>query len=71
VDLSAEKEPQIFAAIRKGALLENICLEGNSNKVDFTNTSKTENTRVAYTLDFVQGAILPSIADAPFACLSL
>jgi phosphoenolpyruvate carboxykinase (ATP) len=48
VDLSAEKEPQIFNAIKFGSLLENIeCYDGTTT-VDYTNISRTENTRVSY-----------------------
>nr|WP_231561163.1 phosphoenolpyruvate carboxykinase (ATP) [Sphingobacterium sp. T2] len=43
VDLSAEKEPEIYGAIRPGALLENVVFFENSNVVDFSNTSITEN----------------------------
>lgn len=65
VDLSKEKEPEIWDAIKFGALLENIvCHEGTST-VDFTNISKTENTRVAYPINHIQNAVEPSIAGTP------
>ncbi len=65
VDLSKEKEPEIWDAIKFGALLENIvCYEGTST-VDFTNISKTENTRVAYPINHIQNAVEPSIAGTP------
>jgi len=65
VDLSKEKEPEIWDAIKFGALLENIvCYEGTST-VDFTNISKTENTRVAYPIHHIQNAVEPSIAGTP------
>ncbi len=65
VDLSKEKEPEIWDAIKFGALLENIvCHEGTST-VDFTNISKTENTRVAYPIHHIQNAVEPSIAGTP------
>lgn len=65
VDLSKEKEPEIWDAIKFGALLENIvCYDGTST-VDFTNISKTENTRVAYPIHHIQNAVEPSIAGTP------
>jgi phosphoenolpyruvate carboxykinase (ATP) len=65
VDLTKEKEPQIFNAIRFGALLENIeCHEGTAN-VDYSNITKTENTRVAYPIHHIDNAVEPSIAGTP------
>ncbi len=65
VDLTKEKEPEIWDAIKFGALLENIvCYDGTST-VDFTNISKTENTRVAYPIHHIKNAIEPSIAGIP------
>lgn len=64
VDLSAEKEPQIYNAIKFGAVLENInFLEGR--RVDYTNVEKTENTRVAYPIHYIENAIEPSMARNP------
>ncbi|MCF8453825.1 MAG: phosphoenolpyruvate carboxykinase (ATP), partial [Pedobacter sp.] len=65
VDLSHEKEPQIFEAVKFGALLENINFFENTRKVDFSNTHKTENTRVAYPIDYIENALIPSIAPGP------
>lgn len=65
VDLTKDKEPQIYNAIRYGALLENTCYFPGTRKVDFTNISKTENTRVAYPIDFIDNAILPSVSGLP------
>ncbi len=48
IDLSAEKEPDIFAAVKFGALLENIVMQEGSRSVDYTDTSITQNTRVSY-----------------------
>lgn len=57
VNLSSEKEPQIFNAIREGSLLENVVFYPNSNVVDYKDISKTENTRVSYPLNFIKGSI--------------
>lgn len=65
VDLSKEKEPEIFSAIKFGALLENIEFYENTATVDFTNISKTENTRVGYPLNFIDNAVEPSVGGIP------
>lgn len=57
VDLSEEAEPQIYAASQRfGALLENVKLDPVTRRPDFSDTSKTENTRSAYPIEFVPGA---------------
>ncbi len=65
VDLTYEKEPQIFKAVRFGALLENINYFPGSRRPDFSNIEKTENTRVAYPIDYIDNAVIPSIAGIP------
>jgi len=65
VDLTAEKEPQIFNAIQFGALLENINFIKDTRKVNFSNIDKTENTRVAYPLYNISNSIIPSIGSSP------
>lgn len=65
VNLSAEKEPQIFNAIRFGSLLENIEFIPGTTKPDYDNVTKTENTRVAYPIDFIDNAVEPSVATPP------
>lgn len=65
VDLTAEKEPQIFNAIRFGALLENTNYYPGSRTVDFSNIEKTENTRVAYPIHFIGNAVSPSQGGVP------
>lgn len=65
VDLTAEKEPQIYNAIKFGALLENTNYFPQTRRVDFSNIDKTENTRVAYPIDYIDNAIIPSIAGVP------
>ena len=53
INLSAEHEPEIYGAIKKGAILENVVADENS-VVDFTDGSKTENTRVSYPLSHIE-----------------
>jgi len=65
IDLTLEKEPQIYKAIKFGALLENINFYPNSNDVDFSNIEKTENTRVAYPIDYIDNAVIPSVSSIP------
>jgi phosphoenolpyruvate carboxykinase (ATP) len=65
VDLTKEKEPEIWGAIKFGALLENIVCFDETSTVDFSNISKTENTRVAYPINHIANAVEPSIASNP------
>lgn len=65
VDLTLEKEPQIYKAIRFGSLLENVNFFPGTKTVDFSNIEKTENTRVAYPLDYMENAVIPSIGATP------
>jgi phosphoenolpyruvate carboxykinase (ATP) len=64
-DLTPEKEPQIFSAIKFGALLENINFNRGTREVNFSNIDKTENTRVAYPMYYVNNAVMPSIGSSP------
>ncbi len=65
IDLSAEKEPDIFNAIKKGAILENVGFRQGSTEVDFTDASRTENTRVSYPLDHIRNIARPSMGRSP------
>lgn len=65
IDLSEEKEPQIYKAIKPGALLENIKFIEGTNKVDYADGSITENTRAAYPIDHIDNAKEPSYGGAP------
>lgn len=65
IDLSLEKEPAIFRAIKDGALVENTVFIPGSNQIDFSNSSITENMRVSYPIHFIPNAALPSSADHP------
>jgi phosphoenolpyruvate carboxykinase (ATP) len=65
IDLSAEKEPEIFAAVKPGALLENIKFYPGTKTVDYSDGSITENTRVAYPIDFIANAKEPSYGGEP------
>ncbi|MFN4124060.1 MAG: phosphoenolpyruvate carboxykinase (ATP) [Flavobacteriales bacterium] len=65
VDLSAEKEPQIYNAIKFGALLENTNYFPGTRTTDYRNIEKTENTRVAYPLEHIDNIMVPSIGNIP------
>jgi len=65
IDLSEEKEPDIFHAIKPGALLENVTLKGGNNEVDYHDSTKTENTRVSYPIYHIDNIQVPSKANNP------
>lgn len=65
IDLSEEKEPEIYHAIRPGALVENTTYVDGTNKIDFASKKITENTRVSYPLHFISNALEPSIGKTP------
>ena len=58
IDLSAENEPDIFAAIKKDALLENVTVDANG-KIDFKDGSVTQNTRVSYPINHIHNIVKP------------
>lgn len=58
IDLDAEKEPDIYAAIRRDALLENVTID-ESGKLDFSDNSATENTRVSYPIYHIENIVKP------------
>lgn len=65
VNLSQEKEPEIFNAVRFGALLENVIFKEGTDIPDYDNIAITENTRVSYPLSFMQGALTSGKGAAP------
>jgi phosphoenolpyruvate carboxykinase (ATP) len=71
IDLSPEKEPQIFDAIRFGAVLENVGVDRKSREEDYADRALTENTRVAYPLEHIAGAVEGGTAGHPKAVLFL
>lgn len=64
IDLTAEKEPDIYKAIQKGAILENVVMDVHGD-VDFEDTSITQNTRVSYPIDFIENIQPNSIGKNP------
>ncbi len=65
IHLSAANEPDIYGAIKEGALLENVVFTEGTNKVDYTDSSITENTRVSYPIEHIHNIVKPSIAAVP------
>ena len=65
VNLTEEKEPQIYRAIRFGSVLENVILNETTREPDFADISLTENTRAAYPVDFIENAVIPGIGAHP------
>lgn len=65
INLSREKEPQIFDAIRFGTVLENVVLDPETRIPDYDDKSLTENTRAAYPIDAIDNIVLPSVAGHP------
>lgn len=65
INLSKEKEPQIFDAIRFGSVLENVILHEESRLPDYDDGSLTENTRAAYSIQAIENIVDPSIAGHP------
>ena len=69
INLNPDYEPDIYNAIRKGALLENVVYDEKTGEIDFTDDSKTQNTRVSYPLDHIENSLLSqgqnSVADHP------
>jgi phosphoenolpyruvate carboxykinase (ATP) len=64
INLTPQNEPDIFQALRFGAVLENVVLEGDRT-VDFADTTITENTRGAYPIEFIRSAKIPCVAGHP------
>ena len=69
INLSAENEPDIYKAIRHGALLENVVYDKKTFEVDYDDGSKTENTRVSYPLNYIDNSVyakgVPAVAGHP------
>jgi phosphoenolpyruvate carboxykinase (ATP) len=65
IDLSEEKEPEIYRAIRFGTVLENIVLDANTRVVDYTDDSLTENTRASYPIEYIDNAKIPCEGGHP------
>ena len=65
IDLTEEKEPDIYKAIQYGAILENTRFKEGTREVDYENSSVTENTRASYPIHHIRNAMEPSIGGIP------
>jgi phosphoenolpyruvate carboxykinase (ATP) len=65
VDLSEEKEPQIYHAIRFGSVLENVVIDERTGDPDYSDIRYTENTRAAYPIEFIANAVIPGMGGHP------
>ncbi|KAI5474637.1 hypothetical protein MNV49_002707 [Pseudohyphozyma bogoriensis] len=64
VGLDANKEPEIFGAIKYGSILENVTYDYNTREPNYEDTGITENTRCAYPIEYIPNAKIPCIANA-------
>ncbi|MBT1279246.1 phosphoenolpyruvate carboxykinase (ATP) [Thermoanaerobacter sp. CM-CNRG TB177] len=71
INLSKEKEPQIWNAIKFGTVLENVVYDENTRELDYSSDKITENTRAAYSIDFIPGAIPSGMGGHPKAIIFL
>lgn len=65
VDLSRDKEPEIYDAIKFGSVVENTCFKTGTREIDYANRSLTENTRTAYPIHYIPNALQPSVGSVP------
>ncbi len=65
IRLSKEAEPQIYNAIRYGVVLENVKMDLETRLIDFDSDEYTENTRAAYRIDYIDGAVIPGMCGQP------
>ncbi|TWU60091.1 Phosphoenolpyruvate carboxykinase [ATP] [Rubripirellula tenax] len=65
IHLSKDSEPEIFDAIRYGAVLENVVFDETTHEVNYDDASITENTRVAYPIEFIKNAKIPCVGPHP------
>lgn len=65
INLSAEKEPEIFQAIRFGTVLENVIYDEESRRVDYDSSKVTENTRASYPIEYIPNVEVPCRASHP------
>ena len=65
INLSKENEPQIWDAIKFGALVENVVMDEETRHLDYDDGSITENTRVGYPVEFIPNCVIPGIGGQP------
>jgi phosphoenolpyruvate carboxykinase (ATP) len=65
INLDPEAEPEIYGAVRFGALVENVVMDPETRELDFFDASLTENTRVGYPVDYISNAAIPGVGGIP------
>lgn len=71
INLNRDAEPQIWDAIRSGTVLENVVVDKESLLPNFNDSSLTENTRAAYPIEYIPGAVIPSLGGNPSVIIFL
>lgn len=71
IDLSQEREPLIWNAIRYGSVIENVVIDSQSKEPDYTNTSLTQNTRAAYPREYIEQRVENNRGRQPHSVLFL
>ena len=65
IDLKEENEPEIFNAIRFGALAENVIMDEDTRECDYSDAMLTENTRVGYPVEYISNSQIPGVGGIP------
>jgi len=65
INLTREKEPQIYDAIKFGTVLENVIVDDETRFPDYDSAKITENTRAAYPVEYIPGAVIPGVGGHP------
>lgn len=65
INLTREKEPQIYDAIKFGTVLENVIVDDETRVPDYDSAKITENTRAAYPVEYIPGAVIPGVGGHP------
>jgi len=65
IDLSPEKEPEIYNAIRFGTVLENVVYDRRTREVDYSDVSVTQNTRASYPIEYIDNSKIPCVGGHP------
>ena len=65
IHLTAQREPEIYQAIRYGSVLENVVFDETTHVVNYDDASITENTRVAYPIEYIENAKIPCVGGHP------
>jgi phosphoenolpyruvate carboxykinase (ATP) len=71
INLKEESEPEIYHAIKFGALVENVIMDEETREFDFDDNTLTENTRVGYPVDYISNAAIPGVGGVPKAVVFL